>query len=74
MIDIRIRIGNKIYRDHTKTLKLLRQDSGLVSPPRENWNTFEPVKGDLAIADRKEYVFDGTDWVETGEELPHYVD
>lgn len=59
---------NKKYVDYAKTLKILRQDSGLLPKPRENWNTFIPYEGDYAIANGIEYRFDGTDWEEVVEE------
>lgn len=53
------------YVDSCLTLEILKQDSGLLPKPREDWNTFEPHEGDIAHVDEdnRDYRFDGTDWV-----------
>ena len=51
------------YVDSCRTYEILLQDSGLLPKPKEDWNTFIPKKGDLAIADNFEYEFDGVAWV-----------
>ena len=55
---------NNKYIDSARTLEILKQDSGLLPKPRENWNTFEPHEGDLAYVaeDDSVYVFNGSDW------------
>ena len=61
---------NDKYVDSCITLEVLKQDSGLLPKPRENWNTFEPKKGDLAFVceDNSEYEFDGKAWVKVEKE------
>lgn len=53
------------YVDSCLTYTILLQDSGLLPPPRENWNTFVPHKDDLAHVDEdnSDYEFDGKQWV-----------
>ena len=53
------------YVDSCLTLKILKQDSGLLPKPTEDWNTFEPVKGAIAYVNENdsEYKFNGTKWV-----------
>jgi hypothetical protein len=58
----------KNYVDSARTLEILKQDSGLLPKPKENWNTFEPKDGDLALANNKEYIFKDNNWVEVEEE------
>lgn len=57
--------------DSCLTLDILKQDSGLLPKPKENWNTFEPQVGMIAYVDKDEafYQFDGTDWVQVDIEL-----
>ena len=65
---------NKKYVDHARTLEILRQDSGVLPKPKANWNTFVPNYNDLAIADGKEYRFDGLDWVIAPVEVKEKVE
>jgi hypothetical protein len=53
----------KNYVDSARTLEILKQDSGLLPKPTENWKTFTPQIGDIAYvnADNSEYEFNGTD-------------
>ena len=53
------------YVDSARTLEILKQDSGLLPKPNENWNTFTPVEGDLAHVDEdnSDYKFDGAEWI-----------
>ena len=52
------------YIDSCLTLEILKQDSGLLPKPREDWNTFVPEKGMIAHVDENnsDYEFDGTEW------------
>lgn len=58
------------YVDSCRTLKILKQDSGLLPKPRDNYNTFEPKQGDLAyvLEDNSEYEFNGQEWVKKEKE------
>lgn len=58
-------MANYIYVDSCLTLEILKQDSGLLPKPREDWNTFTPKKGDVAHVDEdnSDYQFDGKKWV-----------
>lgn len=56
------------YVDSCRTLEILKQDSGLLPKPKENWNTFVPKEDDLALANGKEYIFKGGEWVENKDE------
>lgn len=58
------------YVDSCLTLEILKQDSGLLPKPRENWNTFVPKQGDIAHVDEdnSDYQFDGERWVKIEEE------
>lgn len=51
--------------DSCLTLEILKQDSGLLPKPRENWNTFVPKKGDVAfvLLEQSYYGFTGTEWL-----------
>lgn len=51
------------YVDSCISLEVLKQDSGLLPKPRENWNTFNPKQGDIALVNQKEYEFNGTEWI-----------
>lgn len=53
------------YVDSCKTLDILKQDSGLLPKPKENWNTFVPNLGDIAHVDENnsDYEFNGSEWV-----------
>ncbi len=53
------------YVDSCLTLEILKQDSGLLPKPKENWNIFVPTKGMIAHVDEdnSDYEFDGTEWV-----------
>ena len=53
------------YVDSCRTLEILKQDSGLLPKPREDWNVFVPKKGDVARvdADNCAYGFNGTEWI-----------
>lgn len=57
------------YIDSCLTLEILKQDSGLLPKPKPEWNTFVPVKGDIAHVDEddSDYEFDGTEWVRKEE-------
>lgn len=55
------------YVDICLTYEILLQDSGLLPKPKTNWNTFVPKVNDLALVEDKEYIFNGTTWVETDE-------
>ena len=58
----RPRSEKKEYVDVCLTYEILLQDSGLSPKPREDWNTFEPKEGDLALANNEEYIFRGGLW------------
>ena len=57
------------YIDSARTLEILKQDSGLLPKPREDWNTFEPKEGMIAYVsdEQKEYIFKKGKWVEFKE-------
>lgn len=59
------------YIDSCRTLEILKQDSGLLPKPREDWNTFVPTKGDVAHVDEddSDYGFDGEKWVKCVGEI-----
>lgn len=61
---------NRVYVDSCLTLEILKQDSGLLPKPREDWNTFVPQEGDYAHVDENDsdYVFHNGDWVLVVEE------
>ena len=52
----------KKYVDICKTLEILKQDSGILPKPEENWKTFVPGVGDTALVldESAEYEFDGS--------------
>lgn len=54
----------KTYVDSCLTLKILKQDSGLLPKPNENWNTFVPEEGDIAHVDENnsDYEFKNGSW------------
>jgi len=56
----------RTYVDSARTLEILKQDSGLLPKPSENWNTFEPKEGDYAHVDEgnQDYQFVNGGWVE----------
>lgn len=60
----------KEYIDSCLTYEILLQDSGLLPKPREDWNVFEPKKGDIAHVDEddSDYEFDGKEWVKIEKE------
>lgn len=53
------------YVDSASSLEILKQDSGLLPKPNENWNTFTPQLGDVARVDEdnSDYEFNGTEWI-----------
>lgn len=53
------------YVDCCRTLEILKQDSGLLPKPREDWNTFVPAYMDIAHVDENDtdYIFNGVEWV-----------
>lgn len=55
----------KDYVDSCLTLKILKQDSGLLPKPKDDWNTFIPKKGDIAHVDEdnSDYEFNGSEWI-----------
>ena len=56
---------HKKYVDSCRTLTILKQDSGLLPPPKESWNTFTPQLGDIAYVSNEhaEYEFNGEEWI-----------
>ena len=60
----------KKYIDSCRTLEILKQDSGLLPPPKEKWNTFTPREGDIAYVynEHAEYKFNGVEWVKIENE------
>lgn len=58
------------YVDSCRTLEILKQDSGLLPKPREDWNVFEPAEGDIAHVDEgdRDYVFRDGAWEPLDEE------
>lgn len=60
----------KEYIDSCLTYDILLQDSGLLPKPREDWNVFEPKKGDIAHVDEddSDYEFDGKEWAKIEKE------
>lgn len=60
----------KEYIDSCLTYEILLQDSGLLPKPREDWNVFEPKKGDIAHVDEddSDYEFDGKEWAKIEKE------
>lgn len=58
------------YVDSCLTLEILKQDSGLLPKPKENWNTFIPEKGMIAHVDEdnSDYEFNGEEWVKIVKE------
>ena len=58
--------------DSARTLEILKQDSGLLPKPKEDWNTFEPQENDVAYVSEEEkyYVFKNGNWeVKEDEEI-----
>lgn len=55
----------KKYVDSCLNLEILKQDSGLLPKPKEDWNTFTPKDGDIAFVDKdnSEYRFNGVEWI-----------
>lgn len=55
----------KNYIDCCRTLEILKQDSGLLPKPNENWKTFTPQIGNVARVDEdnSDYEFNGTEWI-----------
>lgn len=53
------------YVDSCLSLEILKQDSGLLPKPKEDWNTFIPKEGDIAFVyvDNSEYIFKEGEWV-----------
>lgn len=53
------------YVDSCLTLTILKQDSGLLPKPREDWNTFVPEQGMIAHVDEddSDYEFNGESWI-----------
>lgn len=60
----------KDYVDSCRTLEILKQDSGLLQKPKEDWNVSAPKKGDIAHVDEdnSDYQFDSEQWVKIEEE------
>ena len=60
----------KNYVDSCRTLKILKQDSGLARKPKKNWNTFTPKVNDVAHVDEddSDYRFNGVEWVKIEKE------
>ena len=60
------------YVDSCLTLKILKQDSGLLPKPlfSKNWNTFVPKVNDVAHVDEdnSDYRFNGVEWVKIEKE------
>lgn len=56
---------NYNYVDSCRNLEILLQDSGLLPKPKEDWNVFVPIKGDIAHVDEdySDHGFDGKNWV-----------
>jgi hypothetical protein len=52
------------YVDSCRTYEILLQDSGLLPPPQEDWNSFIPEEGMIAHVDEDniDYRFNGTEW------------
>lgn len=61
---------NYNYVDSCRTLEILKQDSGLLSKPKEDWNVFTPKKGDIAHVDEDDSVhgWNGSKWVKLEDE------
>lgn len=58
------------FVDTCRTLDILKQDSGLLPKPTENWNTFTPEEGMLAwvfennnARNKSIYQFKSNEWV-----------
>lgn len=66
----------KNYVDNASSLEFLKMDSGLLPKPSENWNTFEPQEGDLALVGDIDYIFiaEINDWIPVVPEKEEALD